>query len=165
MREKPNSGNRQQGWQRMADALLLFDWRKTFALFIIWLLCAILTWTVFRSRGGILAMVVAELGATVIPLYLLLALAYTIVRTQPRSRYLRLNPFTLLLIPAVIGSIVLHNLLYATFYPYFQRQGGDEGVFFLLGVIVLPVYFLLVLGYTVITFVNDRREDGEKLSF
>ena len=52
-------------------------------------------------------------------------------------------------------SIVLHNAVYALFFDYFSRTGGDEPVFFMLAVIAgFPeTGLLLVAGWTVICFV------------
>ena len=53
-------------------------------------------------------------------------------------------------------SVLLHNLIYGLFYDYFRRTGGDEPVFFILAVIVIPLYFIISLVYTVISLVRSR---------
>jgi hypothetical protein len=53
-------------------------------------------------------------------------------------------------------SVLLHNLTYGLFYDYFRRTGGDEPVFFILAVFVIPLYFIISLVYTVIRLVRSR---------
>lgn len=119
-------------------------------------------WQTYRFQAGLLPTLIFVLGTVVIPIYLVLALAYTIIRTQPRSRYLLLNRYTLLTIPAFFLGILLHNVVYAMFYPYFMREGGDEGVFFVVALIGIPLYFLLVLLNTIVKFISGRRAGGEE---
>ena len=54
-----------------------------------------------------------------------------------------------------ILSVLLHNLIYGLFYEHFRRTGGDEPVFFILAVIVIPLYFIISLGYTLIRLVRS----------
>ncbi len=107
--------------------------------------------------GAVLPSIVFVIGTLVIPLYLVLALVYTIVRTQPRNRYLRLNRYTLLLIPAFFLAVLLHNFVYAMFYPYFLRENGDEGVFFIVALFGIPLYFLVVMLNTIFQFISRKR--------
>lgn len=55
-----------------------------------------------------------------------------------------------------ILSVLLHNLIYGLFYDYFRRTGGDEAVFFILAIFVIPLYFMISLVYTVIRLVRSR---------
>jgi hypothetical protein len=65
------------------------------------------------------------------------------------DKYLRLTWKRLLGIAAAwLTAAFLHNAVYALFFNYFQRTGGDEAVFFILAVIVIPFYFLVSLIYT-----------------
>lgn len=156
MNQQQTSISGQKRWRRGADAILLLSVRKILIVLLIWAL----DWLISRlliDQAGLLPEVVFQLGAAAIPLYLIVALAFTIVRTQPRGRYLRLNRYMLLLLPAFLLSAVLHNILYALYYPYFQREVGDEGPFFLLAVLVLPLYLLVVLLYTALTFIRGGR--------
>lgn len=52
----------------------------------------------------------------------------------------------------VVGfvSILLHNLVYGLFKSYFDAHGGDEPFFFIIAVILVPVYFFICLVYTLI---------------
>jgi hypothetical protein len=108
------------------------------------------------GRVGIVPTLIAILGTVIIPLYLLVVLGYVIVRRRPRSQYLRLNRYTLLLIPAFFLGIFLHNFVYAMFFPYFVHAGGDEGVFFLFSLIGIPLYLLIVLLNTFINFLSSK---------
>jgi len=56
----------------------------------------------------------------------------------------------LIIAGAWVLSVVLHNLIYGLFYEHFRRTGGDEPVFFILAVFVIPLYFIISLVYTVI---------------
>ena len=54
----------------------------------------------------------------------------------------------LLIVAAWVLSVVFHNAVYALFHDHFG-SGGDEPVFFILAVIVIPLYFVGSLFYTV----------------
>ena len=47
-------------------------------------------------------------------------------------------------------SVVLHNVVYGLFHEHFSRTGGDEPVFFILAIFVIPLYSIISLVYTVI---------------
>jgi len=53
----------------------------------------------------------------------------------------------LLILAAWVVCVVLHNLTYALLLKYWGLK-GDEPFFFLLAVVVIPVYALLALLYT-----------------
>jgi hypothetical protein len=76
------------------------------------------------------------------------------------DKYLLLSWKRLLLIAgAWIAAVVLHNAVYAVFYDYFSRTGGDEPFFFILAVIVIPLYLIIAVAYTGI---RRLRKDGEQ---
>jgi len=85
-----------------------------------------------------------------IPLYLLISLVYTVTRGMEHDQYLLLSWKTLLIIPAWIVSVVLHNVIYALFLEGFHRTGHDEWVFFFVAIPVIPLFFITSLVYTVI---------------
>jgi hypothetical protein len=60
----------------------------------------------------------------------------------------------LIIAGAWVLSVVLHNVIYGLFYEHFGRTGGDEPVFFILAVFVIPLYFIISLVYTVIRKVS-----------
>lgn len=73
------------------------------------------------------------------------------------DKYLLLSWKRVLIIAcAWMLSVLLHNLIYGLFYDYFRRTGGDEPVFFILAVIVIPIYFIISLVYTLIKLVRSR---------
>lgn len=73
------------------------------------------------------------------------------------ERYLRLSWKRVLIIAAAwVLAVVLHNVIYGLFFDYFSRTGGDEPVFFILAVLVIPLYFIVSLVYTVIQISRGR---------
>jgi hypothetical protein len=73
------------------------------------------------------------------------------------DKYLLLSWTRVLIIAcAWVLSVLLHNLIYGLFYDYFRRTGGDEPIFFILAVIVVPLYFMISLLYTVVSLVRSR---------
>jgi hypothetical protein len=67
------------------------------------------------------------------------------------DKYLLLGWKRVLIIAcAWVLSVVLHNVVYGLFYQHFSRTGGDEAVFFILAIFVIPLYFIFSLVYTVI---------------
>lgn len=64
------------------------------------------------------------------------------------DRLLRLSVKKLLLIIAAwVLCVVMHNIVYALFREFFGPH-GDEPFFFLLAVVVIPLYFVAALVYT-----------------
>ena len=61
-----------------------------------------------------------------------------------------------MIVGAFILAVVLHNMIYALFYSYYSRTGGDEPVFFIIAVFVIPLYFLISVGYTIFHHVKKR---------
>ena len=58
----------------------------------------------------------------------------------------------LLLIPAAwVLCVILHNAIYGLFQSYFG-PGGDEPFFFLLAVVVIPLYTIVSLLYSLVRF-------------
>jgi len=67
------------------------------------------------------------------------------------DKYLLLSWKRVLIIAcAWVLSVLLHNVIYGLFYEHFSRTGGDEPVFFILAIFVIPLYFIISLVYTVI---------------
>jgi len=76
-------------------------------------------------------------------------------RTHYYDKYLLLSWKRILIIAcAWVLSVLLHNIVYGLFYEHFSRTGGDEPVFFILAVFVIPLYFIISLVYTVIRKVS-----------
>ena len=58
----------------------------------------------------------------------------------------------LLIAGAWVLSVLAHNLVYALFRESFG-PGGDEPVFFVLAVIVIPLYVVIAFFYTIIRLI------------
>ncbi|MCB9925540.1 MAG: hypothetical protein H6822_25545 [Planctomycetaceae bacterium] len=66
------------------------------------------------------------------------------------DRLLLLSWKKLLLIPtAWVLCVILHNVIYGLFQSYFA-PGGDEPFFFLLAVVVIPLYTVACLLYSIV---------------
>jgi ligand-binding sensor domain-containing protein len=105
------------------------------------------SWQTFTAKIGLVPNTVFILGTVLIPLYFLISLGYTVIRKH--DQYLLLSWKTLLIIPAGLLLVVLHNLVYGLFIEGFDRVGHDEWVFFL-AIPVIPLFFIISLVYTVI---------------
>lgn len=181
MKTYPSTGN----WREITDAIFLLSWRKFLVAGALWAAAVAAMWAIFglldvlfdaltgvnvvdfvhqtvttEQATGLAATALPTLiflfGAVAVPLYLLLTLAYTIVSTQPPRRYLQLSWYTLLLIPAFVVGVLLHNFVYAMFFPYFTITGGDEAVFFLVALLGIPLYLLLVVVNSIIHFIRGK---------
>lgn len=59
----------------------------------------------------------------------------------------------LMIIIAWFVAVILHNVVYGAikyFNPSFQ---GDEAFFFIIAIIVIPLYFIIALVYSLVKFV------------
>jgi len=73
------------------------------------------------------------------------------------EKYLLLNwKRVLIIIIAWVVAVILHNLTYALFYEYFSKTGGDEPVFFIIAVIIIPLYFIIAIIYTIINKIKKK---------
>jgi hypothetical protein len=109
------------------------------------------SWQTFTTKIGLVPNAVFILGTVLIPVYFLISLVYTVTRKMERDQYLLLSWKTLLIIPAWVLSVVLHNGIYFLFLEGFNRAGHDEAVFFFIALLVIPLFFIISLVYTVIT--------------
>lgn len=76
------------------------------------------------------------------------------------DKILRLTWLKVVLIAtAWVICVVLHNAVYAMFHDYFAPN-GDEPFFFLLAVIVIPLYATMALVYTVASFIYRQFTAG-----
>ena len=55
-------------------------------------------------------------------------------------------------------AVLLHNLVYGLFKTYFDAHGGDEPFFFIIAIIVIPLYFIISTIYTIIVLIKNKRE-------
>jgi hypothetical protein len=73
------------------------------------------------------------------------------------NKYFLLNLKKVLFIfIAEISSIFLHNFIYALFKPYFDSTGGDEPFFFILAIVIIPIYFLISVFYSLFVLVKKK---------
>ncbi len=62
----------------------------------------------------------------------------------------------LIIIIAWIVAVLLHNIVYGVikyFNPSFQ---GDEAFFFIVAIIVIPLYFIIALIYSLVKFLIKK---------
>ena len=99
-----------------------------------------------------------------IPLYLLISLFYTIIiRKIKLKKSKKTNLFLLswektgiVLIVWIVAGL-LHNLIYAFFVGVLGIE-FEEPVFFLLATIVIPVYFVTSVIYSLIELIKERKK-------
>ena len=74
-----------------------------------------------------------------------------------QNKYFLLNGKKIFLILiAFFVVVILHNLIYGLFQSYFDSTGGDEPFFFIIAVIIIPIYFLICFIYTLIKMIKDK---------
>jgi hypothetical protein len=56
----------------------------------------------------------------------------------------------LIIIAAWFISVILHNIIYMLITYFNPAFEGDEAFFFIIAVIVIPVYFVISVVYTII---------------
>jgi nitrate/nitrite transporter NarK len=61
----------------------------------------------------------------------------------------------LLIVAAWVLCVVLHNVVYGLFRDFFGPN-WDEPFFFLLAVVLIPLYFVVALAYTVAQLIRHR---------
>ena len=145
------------------DKYFLLSWKRVLIIVGVWVLSVLLHKAIYAlfcdylaTEVGLAAKAVFILGTVVIPLYFLVSLVYTLIRRMGYDKFLLLSWRTVLIIPAWILSVLLHNLIYGLFYDHFSRAGGDEAVFFIFSIIIIPLYFIISLVYTVMRLVRNR---------
>jgi uncharacterized membrane protein len=62
-----------------------------------------------------------------------------------------------IIVVAGFVSILLHNAIYAIFKSYYDARGGDEAFFLIVVIIVIPIYVLVVLIYSLIRRIKQFR--------
>lgn len=151
------------GWLQLLDRLFLLSWRKVIVALVVCGLAAGIVWAVAEAFDGRmfvldgLATAAFYVGTLVIPLYLIVGLVYTAVRRLQPKQYLLLSRWTLLVLPAFVVAVLLHNFVYALFYPAFLREDGDEGIFFVVALLGIPIYLVVVLVYSAWVWVGRLR--------
>ena len=54
-------------------------------------------------------------------------------------------------------AFILHNAIYALFKGWYDARGGDEAFFFIIAIIVIPLYFLVCFFYTLIKILRGKK--------
>jgi hypothetical protein len=66
----------------------------------------------------------------------------------------------LIIIVAWVVAVILHNLIYGLgiyfFGENFWGAGGDEAFFFIIAIIVIPIYTLIAIVYSLIKLIQKR---------
>lgn len=55
-----------------------------------------------------------------------------------------------------ITAVLMHNAIYALFYSYYAENNGDEAVFFIIATIVIPLYAIVSVIYTLIRYLIKK---------
>jgi len=78
-----------------------------------------------------------------------------------------LTPIKLLLIPVSwVLAMLLHNFVYGLFKDFFDRHETDEPVFFLIAMVVIPLYLLICFVYTGVYFFKIKpHEKSQKMTY
>lgn len=62
----------------------------------------------------------------------------------------------------ILVSVLIHNVLTGLFQGYWlQTRGGDEPFFFILGIFILPVVYLVGVAGSIVIMVQARRKQDE----
>ncbi|MGD9276680.1 MAG: hypothetical protein PVJ67_05900 [Candidatus Pacearchaeota archaeon] len=63
----------------------------------------------------------------------------------------------LMIIGAWVLAVLLHNLVYGLGIYFFGKNfwgpGGDEAFFFIIAIIIIPIYFLIMIIYSLIKLI------------
>ena len=69
----------------------------------------------------------------------------------------------ILLIPiSWVVAVLLHNLVYGLFQDFFDSHGTDEPFFFIIAMLVIPLYLLICLVYTVVYYIKIKIKPHKK---
>jgi len=148
------------------DRYLLLSRKRALVITCVWALSVLLHKAMYgpfdaylATKGALAAEAALILGTVIIPIYSMISLVYTAVRRDTSEmgcdKYLLLSWKRVLAIPAAWAlSVLLHNAIYALFYDHFSGTGGDEAIFFVLAIPVIPLYFVVAFLYTVVRHVG-----------
>ena len=59
-------------------------------------------------------------------------------------------------------AVMLHNLFYGLFKSYFDATGGDEPVFFIIAIIIIPIYVLVCIVYSLVRLIQRKAKKSKK---
>ncbi len=142
------------------DKYLRLSWKRGLIIAGAWVLSALLHKAIyyFAIKVDLATDVLFILGTVAIPVYLIISLVYTLIRKMGYQKFLLLSWRTVLIIPAWLLSVLLHGVNYALFYEHYWPHGPggpDEAVFFFVALLVIPLYFIVSVVYTVIRLVRS----------
>lgn len=66
----------------------------------------------------------------------------------------------LLVVVAWFAAALLHNLVYGLFKDFFDRHGGDEPLFLIIAIVVIPFYVAASLVYTAASWFRTQMRKG-----
>ncbi len=59
-------------------------------------------------------------------------------------------------------AVLLHNLVYGLFKSWFDARGGDESFFFIIAVILIPIYFIIGIVYSFVWMIRNEEYPRKK---
>lgn len=146
------------------DKYFLFDWKK----FVISVLIFVI---VFFFRNTTIKLIFEPLGiheiifyiiSIGIPTYLLFSLFYTIIIRKIKFKKSKKTNFFLLswkklgiILIIWVAAVVIHNLVYAFSIGVLHIE-FEEPVFFLFATIVIPIYFVICIFYSLIKLIKKK---------
>jgi hypothetical protein len=141
------------------DKIFYLNWQKIFISFILFLLTVALNWGFYlllAERWGVaenathwFPTLFYDIGSFFLAIYWVSSGVYTLLRTQSLKKWLTFGWHTAFIVPAFLLAIAFHNLFYMLFFEQYQRSGGDESLFFIMALLILPFYLIISLIYTV----------------
>ena len=150
--------------KKESDKYFLFDWKR----FIISVLIFV---TVFFYRNQVIRPILEPLGlyniifyiiSIGIPAYLLFSIFYTIVIRKIKPKKSKKTNFFLLSWKKVgiililwVAAVIMHNLVYAFFLGVLGIE-FEEAVFFLFANLVLPIYFIVCIFYSLVKLIKKK---------
>jgi hypothetical protein len=83
-----------------------------------------------------------------------------------KSIFLLTSKKLLLILVSWVVAVVLHNLVYGLFQDFFDRHETDEPFFFIIAIIVIPLYLLICLVYTGVYYSKIKpKEKSHKIVY
>ncbi|MCK5043583.1 hypothetical protein KAR52_01100 [Candidatus Pacearchaeota archaeon] len=146
------------------DKWFLLTWKKFVISILIFILVFFFRHITIRPIFEPLGMfnIVFYLISIGIPAYLLCSLFYTAVIRKIKLKKTKKTNFFLLTwkktgitLMIWVGAVVIHNLVYAFFLGVFNIE-FEEPVFFTLAVLIIPIYFIVCLIYSLIKLVKKK---------
>jgi len=55
-------------------------------------------------------------------------------------------------------AVILHNFVYGIFKKYYDARGGDEAFFFIIAIIIIPIYFIFSITYSLFWLIKRKKK-------